>query len=118
MSSTPVFSSNLQGNVAELGALDKVTGRVSSVEVKVGETTNILGLEVTVKSCFYKSPEQAPDNMVFINIKELNPEEKDENLREIEYFNGWMYSSSPAVSALEHPVYDIWSIKCKNIIEE
>ena len=27
-------------------------------------------------------------------------------------FSGWMFASSPGLSALEHPVYDVWVIRC------
>ncbi len=116
--STGAFAANLKGNVAVLGALDKVTGRVSSIEVDVGDTVKFLGLEIKVLACFYKPPEEAPDNIVFLNIKELILNEIDEKKKLKQHFNGWMFSSSPAVSALEHSTYDIWSISCKSVIKE
>ncbi len=117
MANTAV-AANLEGNVAILGTLDKLTGRVSSIEVEVGDKAKFIALEIEVMSCYYKPPEQAPDNMIYLKIKEIDENEKDEDKREKDFFNGWMYSSSPAISALEHPVYDIWSIECKNVIKD
>lgn len=112
------FAAEIKGNTAVLGALDKITGRVSSIEAKVGETVKFLSLDIKIFACYYKPPEEAPDNVIFLNIKERAPMEKSGKISEKQYFNGWMYSSSPAISALEHPIYDIWSIECKNIAEE
>ena len=36
------------------------------------------------------------------------PQAEGENI-----FRGWMFASSPALNALEHPVYDVWVIDCK-----
>jgi hypothetical protein len=28
-------------------------------------------------------------------------------------FTGWMFASSPGLSGIEHPVYDVWLVECK-----
>jgi hypothetical protein len=92
-----------------LRALDKITGRVSTLEVGVGKTTRFGTLEITAWQCDKAPPEQKPESAAFLEIQEFQPDENPE-----ERFTGWMLASSPALSALEHPVYDLWVIDCKN----
>ncbi|MBQ3696075.1 MAG: DUF2155 domain-containing protein [Alphaproteobacteria bacterium] len=88
-----------------LQALDKTTGRTSFLTVKVGEPYEYGDLIVKVEKCMKRPQEETPENSVFINVSEKTGNE---------IFNGWMFSSNPALSAMEHPVYDIWVIECKN----
>ena len=73
--------------------------------VKVGEPYTYADLTVFVKKCLTRPPEETPENSVFLSISETNG---------TEIFQGWMFSSDPALSAMEHPVYDIWVLECKN----
>jgi hypothetical protein len=92
-----------------LRALDKITGRVSTLEVPVGKTARFGTLEITAWQCDEAPPEQRPESAAFLQIREVQPNENPE-----EWFSGWMLASSPALSALQHPVYDLWVIACKN----
>ena len=29
-------------------------------------------------------------------------------------FTGWMFAASPGLHAVEHPIYDVWLIDCKD----
>jgi len=53
-------------------------------------------------------PEETPESAAFLEITELRSDSDPVSL-----FNGWMFASSPALSAVEHPVYDVWVIDCK-----
>lgn len=88
-----------------LQALDKTTGRTSFLTVKVGEPYAYGDLIVTVEKCMKRPQEETPENSAFINVAGKEGEE---------VFHGWMFSSNPALSAMEHPVYDVWVIECKN----
>ncbi|MGD9638442.1 MAG: DUF2155 domain-containing protein [Alphaproteobacteria bacterium] len=66
-------------------------------------------LEIMAKACFKTPPEETPENSAFLKISERKPSEKP-----VKVFSGWMFSSSPALSAIEHSVYDIWVLKCGN----
>ena len=57
-------------------------------------------------------PEEPPESAVFLEIVEIRPDEDPAPL-----FTGWMFASSPALSALEHPVYDVWVLECKRTVE-
>lgn len=94
--------------VAVLQGLDKITARVSVIQAPVGNTVRFGTLDITVKRCHKRPPEEAPEITVFLEIHESRLGEKTVSL-----FSGWMFQSSPAVSSMEHPVYDVWVIDCK-----
>jgi hypothetical protein len=94
--------------VAIMQGLDKITARVSRFEVPVGKTANFFTLSIAVRDCEKSAPEDRPENAAFIEIYENRPGEEKSRL-----FSGWMFSSSPALSALEHPVYDVKLLECK-----
>ncbi|GEO36503.1 hypothetical protein GGE65_001359 [Skermanella aerolata] len=94
--------------VAVLQGLDKVTARVVTLDVPVGDTVTFGSLRIAARTCRKASPVEPPESAAFLEIQEARPDEAVEPL-----FSGWMFASSPALSALEHPVYDIWVIDCK-----
>jgi hypothetical protein len=95
--------------VALLQGLDKITARVSKFEVPVGAPARFGTLSIRVRDCEKNPPEEAPESAAFIEIDEMRPgEDKAKRV-----FSGWMFASSPALSALEHPVYDVNLLDCK-----
>ena len=99
----------LDGRVATMQALDKITARISTLSAPVGEARQFGTLEVTVRRCAFHPPEETPENAAFVVIRDLG---YDPSVAPAEVFSGWMFSSSPAISALEHPVYDITLLVC------
>jgi hypothetical protein len=97
-------------NSAILQGINKITARVSSLNISKDEKENFGNLEIELIKCWSSPPEQEPDNKALIKIWEQVPGEEKK-----EIFFGWMFSSSPALSALEHPVYDIVLKSCLNI---
>ena len=95
-------------DTAYLRTLDKVTGRTASLNLKIGEKTQFGTLIVGVKVCKTKPPEETPENAAFLEIYNLEKKEVEST----RIFSGWMFSSSPALSALESSVYDVWLVKC------
>ena len=94
--------------IAVMQGLDKITARVSRFEAPVGEAVTFGTLSIVVRDCEKSAPEDRPENAAFIQIYENRPGEK-----RLRVFSGWMFSSSPALSALEHPVYDINLLGCQ-----
>jgi hypothetical protein len=94
--------------VAVMQGLDKITARVSRFDVPVGQTVTFGNLSIVVRDCEKSAPEDQPENAGFVEIYENRPGE--ERLR---LFSGWMFSSSPALAAIEHPVYDVNLLECK-----
>ena len=95
--------------IAVLQGLDKVTARVQTIEAPVGETVSFGALEIIVRTCDKRPPEETPESTAFLDIWEVFHGEPAQSL-----FRGWMLASSPALSAMEHPVYDVWVLDCKN----
>ena len=93
---------------ALLQGLDKATARVSKFEAPIAAEVHFGTLSILVRSCQRAPPEATPENAAFLEIFETRPGEQREKL-----FSGWMFSSSPALSALEHPVYDVNLLECK-----
>ena len=96
---------------AVLQGLDKTTARISSLEAPVGSAVTFGTLSILVRDCERSKPEDPPENAAFIEITETPPGEKLVRL-----FSGWMFSSSPALSGLEHPVYDVELLDCKGAV--
>lgn len=95
--------------MAVLQALDKVTARISTLTMPLEQTRRFGTLDVTVWACRKRPPEEPPESAVFLTIVESRRDAPPVRL-----FQGWMFASSPAMSALEHPVYDIWALDCRD----
>lgn len=100
-------SKNLQAQGVILHGLDKETARVFSMEAAVGEEIQFGTLKVKVHHCEMAPPDKRPESMAFLSIKDVK-----NGSEEVPVFTGWMFSSSPALSALDHPVYDLWVKNC------
>ncbi len=94
--------------VVVLQGLDKVTARISNVEAPLDRAVRFGTLEITARYCRKKPPEEPPEIFAFLEIRDIKPGAPAADL-----FSGWMIASSPALSALEHPVYDVWVIDCR-----
>jgi hypothetical protein len=92
-----------------LQGLDKITARVSTINVPVGGTVEFGALRITARACDKHPPEETPEAAAFLEVVEVKPDEKP-----VLRFSGWMFASSPALSALEHPVYDLIVLDCVN----
>ncbi len=92
---------------ATLRGLDKITARTSTFDIRLGETRAFGGLRVTLRTCKQNPPEEPPESAAFLDIVEVKPGEPEASV-----FSGWMFASSPALSAMEHPVYDVWVLGC------
>ena len=94
-------------DTALLQALDKSTARVMTIPAPVGRPVRFGTLEVIVRTCRKRPPEEEPESGAFVDVWEVRPGQAAG-----EIFRGWMFASSPALSAMEHPVYDIWVLDC------
>jgi len=100
------LAEDIPAKVAVLMGMDKVSGRTSSFRVEVGKSHNFNDINVKVKACFKSPDDETPENKAFL---EITDKDKKDNL----VFKGWMFSSTPSISALDHDVYDIWIIRCE-----
>ena len=95
-------------DVAVLQGLDKITARISTFEAPVDEIVRFGTFEIIARTCKKTPPEEPPERSAFLEITEVRPDSPS-----VPIFTGWMFASSPALSAVEHPVYDVWVIDCK-----
>lgn len=104
----PVFAQSsvktTDGSGAILRSLDRITGQVEDFEVANGQSFSRGKITVTVNECRYPRRAIDRDAFAFLNITSKGAENA--------VFNGWMVASSPALSALEHPRYDVWVLRC------
>ena len=108
-----VFSSQLiEGNKLVIQGLDKITARIQTFEVNVGQTHRFGVLDIFVKRCVFSKPIFKPESLAFIKIKD-----NSDRLSEVK-FRGWMFASSPALNALENSVYDVSILVCKKVDKE
>jgi len=92
---------------AELQGLDKVTARTQRFYAPVGESTRFGTLEITVGDCLVNVPEAPPESVAYLTIVDHKPGQAEEKL-----FAGWMFASTPSLSALDHGVYDVRVLSC------
>ena len=108
-----VFSSQwIEGNKLVIQSLDKITARIQTFEVDVGQTYRFGVLDIFVKRCVFSKPIFKPESLAFIKIKD-----NSDRLSEVK-FRGWMFASSPALNALENSVYDVSILVCKKVDKE
>ena len=93
--------------IAVLQALDKVVARTSKLEAPLDRPIRFGTLRIVVRACHAAPPEEPPENAAFLEIDEVHHDERAARL-----YTGWMFSSTPGLAALEHPVYDIWVLAC------
>jgi hypothetical protein len=106
----------IANGVAVLQGLDKVTARISPVEASLDQPTRFGNLEIIARTCLETPPTEPPESAAFLEIYELPPA-SEPDAPPAELFSGWMFASTPAVSALAHPVYDVWVVDCEEPIE-
>lgn len=104
--------------VVKLQSLDKITARTMTFEANVGNTIKFGSLYIKIQACKKASPVDQPESAAFLQIWETRPV-KEENTtapkEEAQWiFSGWMFASSPALSHMDHPVYDVWVLDCLN----
>jgi hypothetical protein len=90
-----------------LRGLDKVTARVITLPAPVGETVRFATLEIKAAVCEKRPPEETPESAAFLDIVEQRAGQAP-----VKVFRGWMFASSPGLSPMQHPVYDMWVVDC------
>lgn len=104
-----VFGADIATKQLVLRGVDKITGRVSTMTATVHRPLTFGTLTIVAERCLAKPQEEMPENAAFLKVYENTKEDPKKQV-----FNGWMFSSNPALSAMEHPIYDIWVLSCVN----
>jgi len=99
---------NTEGTFTDLKILNKVSSKNTLVKLRNGELNTFKDLSIKSLKCKNSEFDDDPEITAYIQVKDLT----DENNNEVFIFNGWMFSSSPSITPFDHPVYDVWLIKC------
>ena len=103
-----VWSEPVQKQYANFKLLDKISNKLIEKSIKVNETDFIETLKIQVFSCLTEPRDEIHEDYVLIDVKDNFQEQ------EVSIYKGWMISSSPDVTPLEHPIYDLWLLGCSN----
>ncbi|MCA1489826.1 DUF2155 domain-containing protein [Sinorhizobium alkalisoli] len=108
----PAGATRLTNAVAVFSGIDKITGRITTFDVYIGETVQFGALQVTPRVCYSRDETEAPKTTTFVEVDEIT---LDRKIRRI--FTGWMFADSPGLNAVEHAVYDVWLQSCQETSE-
>ena len=106
--SNQLLSEPLQMKYAKFRLLDKISNKLIDKTISVNNSDEIETLSVKVYACFTEPPTEISEDYVLVDIIDTF-QEGNKN-----FYRGWMISSSPEVTPLEHPIYDLWLIGCVN----
>ena len=101
---------NIEGTEIEIKILDKVSSKNYKVKISIGEEKVFKNISIKPLKCKNSEFDDQPEIIAYLQVKDL----KDTDNDEVFVFNGWTFSSSPSINTFDHPVYDIWLIKCSN----
>src|SRR6185503_8342588 len=113
LGATPANAEKVQNPIAIFAALDKVTGRISHLEIPINETVQFGALKVTPRVCNTRPPTEPPHTSSFVEVDEVKLNGEIQRI-----FTGWMFAESPGLNAVEHPVFDVWLTSCKTPVPE
>ena len=102
----------LIGNVGIFQGLDKITARIKTFEIKVGIPKKFGVLDINLEKCVYSKPLDEPESIAYLKVLDKS-DKYSVTIDKTSIFEGWIFASSPALNAMEHPVYDISLISCK-----
>lgn len=103
----PARAEHIENEVAQFAALDKVTARISKLEVPLNQTVEFGSLKLTPRTCYARPATEQPKTTSFVEVDEKALDGSQNRI-----FTGWMFAESPGLNAVEHPVFDIWLTGC------
>lgn len=107
LQAAPAAAQRIENSVAVFAALDKVTAKISRLEVPLGQSANFGALKVTPRVCYTRAPTEPPKTTTFVEVDEKLLDGKEKRI-----FSGWMFADAPGLNAVEHPVFDVWLTDC------
>ena len=100
--------SKLEGVFTDIKILDKISSKNTLLKLKNGELKKFKDLEIKSLKCKNSEFDDNPEITAYIQVRDLTYK----NNNEVYVFNGWMFSSSPSITPFDHPVYDVWLVRC------
>ncbi len=110
--SAPAIAATIANPVATFSGLDKITGRITRFDVYIDETVQFGALQITPRACYTRPPTETQRTTVFLEVDQVSLQRTVKRI-----FTGWMFADSPALNAIDHAVYDIWLIDCRQSSE-
>lgn len=104
----PAWAQAIGNPVATFAGLDKITGRITSFDVYINETVQFGALQITPRACYTRPATEVQRTSVFLEVDQVSLQGSIKRI-----FTGWMFADSPALNAVDHPVYDVWLTECK-----
>ena len=101
---------SLEGKFVEIKVLDKVSSKNNTIVLELKKQIKFKNLEIKAMKCKNSKFDDNPEVTAYLQVKDLSEKDNDK----VFVFNGWTFSSSPSLKPFDHPVYDIWLIKCFN----
>ena len=108
LGATPAAAETISNPVAAFSGLDKITGRITNFDVYINETVQFGALQITPRACYSRPPTETQRTSVFLEVDQVSLKGSVTRI-----FTGWMFADSPALNAIDHAVYDIWLLDCK-----
>ena len=105
----PALAERIANPIAVFNGLDKITGVTTTFEIPIGQERRFGTLIVKPDACYSRPVTEAPKTTSFVEVDQL---ESGTARRQI--FSGWMFAESPGLSAVEHPIYDVWLTGCRD----
>ena len=108
--SKPTTNSQIKNNeqFVQIKILDKVSSKNSELEIEIGKEKKFKNLLIKALKCKNSEFDDNPEITAYLQVKDTSNKSNDE----VFVFNGWTFSSSPSLKPFDHPVYDIWLIRC------
>lgn len=101
-------AATLANPIAHFAGLDKITGRLIRFDVYLDETVQFGALQITPRACYTRPPTETQRTSVFVEVDQVSLQGSVSRI-----FTGWMFADSPALNAIDHAVYDIWLVECR-----
>jgi hypothetical protein len=105
----PAEAQRIANPIAVFNGLDKITGITTTFEVAIGEEKRFGGLIIKPKACYSRPVTEEPKTSSFVQVVEIEAGNAPKRI-----FSGWMFAESPGLSAVEHPIYDVWLTGCRD----
>ena len=99
---------NLEGTFTDIKILDKISSKNTLLKLQNGKLIKFKDLSIKSLKCKNSEFDDNPEITAYIQVRDLTNKNNDE----VFVFNGWMFSSSPSIAPFDHPVYDVWLVKC------
>ena len=96
------------GKKVDVQILDKLSSKNKLIKINIGEEFIFKNLVLKVLKCKNSQFDDNPEITSYLQVKDIN----NQNNNEVFVFNGWTFSSSPSIQVFDHPVYDLWILKC------